>query len=100
MLSRCECPLWVVNRQDCIRPKADVENVLRLMEHFEGEEVYINKLHEAFRGFWQSRMKEEHRVRKFTLPQLAHRYGVSEKRVRRIVDDPRQISMYKSEPSS
>ena len=75
-----------------------VENVLRLMEHFEGEEVYVNKLQDSFRSFWQSRMKEEHRVRKFTLPQLAHRYGVSERHVRRIVDDPRQISMFKSEP--
>ena len=65
--------------------KIGLQATLKVMEHFEGEEVYFYKLKEAFTGFWHDLIRKE--WKKHNLVHLAHKYGVTVTRVREIVKD-------------
>ncbi len=73
-----------------------VENTLTLMHEFEGENIYIRKIKDAFIPFWHSLLKRK--WRKFNIKNLAHEFDVSEPTVRQIVNDHEdQISLFESE---
>ena len=65
--------------------KIGVQETLKVMEHFEGEEVYFYKLKDVFTGFWHDLIRRE--WKKHNLIHLAHKYGVTVSRIREIVKD-------------
>jgi len=49
MLSRCECPLWVVTGHVCFRPKADIWlwKPSRILRIFSSDEYFLRVLQET-----------------------------------------------------
>lgn len=63
-----------------------VSQTLQVMRHFEDENMYFNKIKDAFRPFWHREIRRKWRKRNLKI--LAHEFQVSEQAIRNIVNDP------------
>lgn len=71
--------------------------MLKIMMMYEGEEVYMNILHDCFRDVWIARLRKDRKDSGLSFEELAHKYKTTVRHARRLCPDRRQTALFKQD---